>query len=162
MGGDPVASGLLHFVRTRFLSGNRLYERMLDRSMTYTCGYWRNAADLDQAQHHKLDLICRKLDLKAGQRVLDIGCGWGSFAAHAAVALDNARRIEETRAALEELERTGRGVFAEKVLRGDESRAVEELLQRGKGARRRPMSTFTLDTATSRATPSPATSSRIR
>lgn len=64
--------------------GNRLYERMLDRSMTYTCGYWRNAADLDQAQHHKLDLICRKLDLKAGQRVLDIGCGWGSFAAHAA------------------------------------------------------------------------------
>ena len=64
--------------------GNRLYERMLDRSMTYTCGYWRNARTLDEAQQHKLDLICRKLDLQPGQRVLDIGCGWGSFAEFAA------------------------------------------------------------------------------
>jgi cyclopropane-fatty-acyl-phospholipid synthase len=64
--------------------GNQLYERMLDKSMTYTCGYWRNATTLDQAQEHKLDLICRKLNLQPGQRVLDIGCGWGSFAAYAA------------------------------------------------------------------------------
>src|SRR5690606_7912090 len=63
---------------------NRLYECMLDRSMTYTCGYWRTASNLEQAQEHKLDLICRKLDLQPGQRVLDIGCGWGSFAEFAA------------------------------------------------------------------------------
>lgn len=64
--------------------GNRLYACMLDSRMTYTCGYWREAADLEQAQEHKLDLVCRKLGLQAGQRVLDIGCGWGSFAEFAA------------------------------------------------------------------------------
>jgi cyclopropane-fatty-acyl-phospholipid synthase len=64
--------------------GNRLYECMLDSRMTYTCGYWRNAQTLDQAQEHKLDLVCRKLNLQSGQRVLDIGCGWGSFAKFAA------------------------------------------------------------------------------
>jgi cyclopropane-fatty-acyl-phospholipid synthase len=63
---------------------NILYERMLDRRMTYTCGYWRNAVDLEQAQQHKLDLVCRKIGLQPGDRVLDIGCGWGSFAQYAA------------------------------------------------------------------------------
>lgn len=64
--------------------GNRLYECMLDSRMTYTCGYWREAADLEQAQEHKLDLVCRKLGLREGQRLLDIGCGWGSFVEFAA------------------------------------------------------------------------------
>ncbi|MDO8548181.1 MAG: cyclopropane fatty acyl phospholipid synthase [bacterium] len=71
--------------------GNDLYERMLGRTMTYTCGYWSpsdasgpTARDLDEAQEHKLDLVCRKLNFKAGQTVLDIGCGWGSFAKFAA------------------------------------------------------------------------------
>ena len=64
--------------------GNDLFEVMLDRRMTYTCGYWRRADDLDAAQEAKLDLICRKIDLQPGQRVLDIGCGWGSFAGYAA------------------------------------------------------------------------------
>lgn len=64
--------------------GNLLYQCMLDRSMTYTCGYWAQAIDLGQAQEHKLDLSCRKLCLQAGQRILDIGCGWGSFAEFAA------------------------------------------------------------------------------
>jgi cyclopropane-fatty-acyl-phospholipid synthase len=64
--------------------GNDLFERMLDRRMTYTCGYWRDADDLDAAQEAKLDLVCRKIDLRPGQRVLDIGCGWGSFAGFAA------------------------------------------------------------------------------
>jgi len=65
-------------------AGNDLFEIMLDRRMTYTCGYWRDACDLDAAQEAKLDLVCRKLGLKEGQRVLDIGCGWGSFAQFAA------------------------------------------------------------------------------
>lgn len=64
--------------------GNDLFERMLDPRMTYSCGYWRDATTLDQAQEAKLDLVCRKLDIRSGQRVLDLGCGWGSFAKFAA------------------------------------------------------------------------------
>jgi cyclopropane-fatty-acyl-phospholipid synthase len=64
--------------------GDDLYARMLDRRMIYSCGYWRAAADLDQAQEHKLDLVCRKLGLERGMRVLDIGCGWGGAAQFAA------------------------------------------------------------------------------
>lgn len=64
--------------------GNNLYQLMLDQRMTYSCGYWKDADTLDQAQENKLDLICRKLYLQPGQRVLDIGCGWGSFAKFAA------------------------------------------------------------------------------
>ncbi len=63
---------------------NELFENMLDKSMTYSCGYWENAQNLDQAQEAKLDLICKKLNLKHGEKILDIGCGWGSFARHAA------------------------------------------------------------------------------
>lgn len=64
--------------------GNDLYRVMLDPRMVYTCGYWKNAKNLAQAQEDKLDLVCRKLRLQKGQRVLDIGCGWGSFAKFAA------------------------------------------------------------------------------
>ena len=64
--------------------GNDLYERMLDKRMIYSCGYWRRAHDLDQAQEDKLDLICRKLSLEPGMKLLDIGCGWGGFARFAA------------------------------------------------------------------------------
>ena len=64
--------------------GNDLYQAMLDKRMVYTCGYWKNAKNLDEAQEAKLDLVCRKLNLKPGQKVLDIGCGWGSFIKYAA------------------------------------------------------------------------------
>lgn len=64
--------------------GNDLFQAMLDRRMAYSCGYWRGAEDLNQAQEAKLDLVCRKLDLRPGQTVLDIGCGWGSFVKYAA------------------------------------------------------------------------------
>ena len=64
--------------------GNDVFEAMLDRSMSYSCGYWVYADSLDQAQHDKLDLICRKLELRPGERLLEIGCGWGGLAWHAA------------------------------------------------------------------------------
>ncbi|GBE36384.1 cyclopropane-fatty-acyl-phospholipid synthase [bacterium BMS3Bbin07] len=64
--------------------GNDLYENMLDRRMVYTCAYWKDAKTLDDAQEHKLDLVCRKTGLKPGMKILDIGCGWGSFAKYAA------------------------------------------------------------------------------
>lgn len=64
--------------------GNDVFEAMLDPTMSYSCGYWEKADDLAQAQRHKLDLICRKLDLKPGERLLDIGCGWGGLAHFAA------------------------------------------------------------------------------
>ena len=59
--------------------GNDLYQLMLDQRLTYTSGYWKDAITLDEAQEAKLDLVCRKLGLKEGDRVLDIGSGWGSF-----------------------------------------------------------------------------------
>ena len=64
--------------------GNDLYRNTLDRRMVYSCGYWENAETLDDAQEAKLELICRKVGLRPGQRILDIGCGWGSFVKYAA------------------------------------------------------------------------------
>lgn len=92
---------IFHALRTRLLNrqttkrawqvgeahydlGNDFYARMLDPRMTYTCGYWKDANDLAEAQEAKLELICRKLQLRPGMRVLDIGCGWGSFMGYAA------------------------------------------------------------------------------
>ena len=57
--------------------GNDLFQAMLGQRLVYSCGYWAKADNLDDAQAAKLDLICRKLRLRPGQRVLDIGCGWG-------------------------------------------------------------------------------------
>ena len=64
--------------------GNDLYRAMLDKRMVYTCAYWKDATNLDDAQEAKLELVCRKINLEKGQRVLDIGCGWGSFLKYAA------------------------------------------------------------------------------
>ncbi|UCG85600.1 MAG: cyclopropane fatty acyl phospholipid synthase [Gemmatimonadota bacterium] len=64
--------------------GNDLYRCMLDRRMIYSCAYWANATGLDEAQEDKLDLVCRKLGLEPGMRLLDIGCGWGGTAKFAA------------------------------------------------------------------------------
>nr|WP_269902494.1 cyclopropane fatty acyl phospholipid synthase [Aliidiomarina halalkaliphila] len=63
--------------------GNAFYQAMLDSRMTYTCGYWKHARSLEEAQAHKLELTCRKLELQPGMKVLDIGCGWGSFMQYA-------------------------------------------------------------------------------
>ena len=64
--------------------GNDVFAAMLDSTMSYSCGYWNNANNLEEAQAHKLDLICRKLELQPGEKLLDIGCGWGAMAKYAA------------------------------------------------------------------------------
>jgi cyclopropane-fatty-acyl-phospholipid synthase len=68
--------------------GNDLFSLMLDKRMNYSCAYWNGADSLDQAQENKLELICRKLHLKRGMRILDIGCGWGAFGKYAAEKYD--------------------------------------------------------------------------
>ena len=65
-------------------AGNDLFELMLDPHMAYSCGYWKDAGNLQQAQEAKLELICRKLQLSPGMNLLDIGCGWGSLVRYAA------------------------------------------------------------------------------
>lgn len=61
------------------------YQLFLDRRMVYSCAYFQHAEeDLDAAQEHKLDYLCRKLRLRPGERLLDIGCGWGGLIIHAA------------------------------------------------------------------------------
>ena len=64
--------------------GNDLFQAMLDKRMNYSCAYWKDATTLDEAQENKLELICRKLYLKPGMRILDIGCGWSAFGKYAA------------------------------------------------------------------------------
>lgn len=67
---DPFVIGRRHYDL-----GNDLFEAMLDKRMVYTCGYWKDAQNLDEAQEAKLDLVCRKIGLQKGMRVLDIGGG---------------------------------------------------------------------------------------
>ena len=64
--------------------GNDFFECMLDPAMQYSCAWFRETDDLAQAQREKMDLICRKLGLQKGMRLLDMGCGWGGLAKHAA------------------------------------------------------------------------------
>jgi cyclopropane-fatty-acyl-phospholipid synthase len=68
--------------------GNDLYRAMLDRRLNYTCGYWKNGGNLDEAQEAKLELVCRKIGIKPGMQILELGCGWGSFAKYAAEKYD--------------------------------------------------------------------------
>ncbi len=78
----------LEAIRFHYDVGEAFYRLWLDRRLTYSCAYFERdddpVRDLDAAQEAKLDLVCRKLDLRPGQRLLDIGCGWGSLILHAA------------------------------------------------------------------------------
>jgi len=72
-------------IRYHYDVGNEFFALFLDESMTYSCGiYSRGAQTLQEAQCTKLELVASKLDLKPGMALLDVGCGWGSFAIHAA------------------------------------------------------------------------------
>ncbi len=72
-------------VRYHYDVGNDFFALFLDRSMTYSCAYWGGGAQtLEEAQEAKVELVCKKLALREGERVLDVGCGWGSFVIHAA------------------------------------------------------------------------------
>ena len=64
--------------------GNDLFQNMLDKRLNYSCAYWKDSNNLDEAQEKKLELICKKLYLKPGMKVLDTGCGWGAFGKYAA------------------------------------------------------------------------------
>ncbi len=77
-------SDAFHIGEAHYDIGNDLYGVMLDKHLTYTCGYWKDAKNLDEAQEAKLDLVCKKIGLKKGDKVLDIGSGWGSFIKFAA------------------------------------------------------------------------------
>jgi cyclopropane-fatty-acyl-phospholipid synthase len=78
----------LEAIRFHYDVGEAFFRLWLDRRLTYSCAYFERdddpVRDLDAAQEAKLDLVCRKLDLRPGQRLLDIGCGWGSLILHAA------------------------------------------------------------------------------
>ena len=109
--------------------GNDLYERMLDRRMTYSCGYWEESDTLDRAQEAKLEMCCRKLRLEPGMRVLDIGCGWGSFAQYAAQTHGvRVVGITVSRHQLELARERCRGLPVE--IRVQDYRAVDELFDR--------------------------------
>lgn len=73
------------YIQFHYDVGNEFYRLFLDPEMQYSCAYFTDWANsLEQAQRDKLDMICRKLRLKAGERLLDIGCGWGGLVCHAA------------------------------------------------------------------------------
>ena len=79
-------------VRYHYDAGNGFFALFLDPSMTYSCAYFQGGATtLEEAQQAKLALVCKKLALSEGERVLDVGCGWGSFAIHAATQPRRAR-----------------------------------------------------------------------
>lgn len=88
----PSARGRIHspgrdgeVVRHHYDTGNEFFELFLDPEMVYSCAYFLDPAEsLVDAQRRKLDLICRKLQLQRGQRLLDVGCGWGALVRHAA------------------------------------------------------------------------------
>lgn len=80
----PRRSKAFEIGKRHYDIGNDLFCLMLDKGMNYSCAYWKDAKTLDEAQKAKLRLICRKFSLQPGMTVLDIGCGWGGFAAYAA------------------------------------------------------------------------------
>lgn len=83
--GQPGSAANQDYIQFHYDAGNDFYRLFLDEEMAYSCAYftdWNN--DLDRAQRDKFDHICRKLRLRPGERLLDVGCGWGGLICHAA------------------------------------------------------------------------------
>jgi cyclopropane-fatty-acyl-phospholipid synthase len=116
--GARVLHGARRRAQHHYDLGNDFYRLWLDEEMVYTCAYFESAGmSLDQAQHVKLDYVCRKLQLRRGDRVLEAGCGWGALARH--MALEYGAHVvacnvssEQIRYAQERAEREG---FADRV-----------------------------------------------
>ncbi len=108
-----------HAISHHYDVSNRFYELVLGPSMTYTCAVYPDAdATLEEAQREKYDLVCRKLDLKPGQRLLDVGCGWGGMVRHAAKeygvrAIGVTLSLQQASWAKEAIDREGLGDLAE-------------------------------------------------
>jgi cyclopropane-fatty-acyl-phospholipid synthase len=108
-----------HAISHHYDVSNRFYELVLGPSMTYTCAVYPDAdATLEEAQREKYDLVCRKLDLRPGQRLLDVGCGWGGMVRHAAKeygvrALGVTLSLQQASWAKEAIDRDGLGDLAE-------------------------------------------------
>lgn len=108
-----------HAISHHYDVSNRFYELVLGPSMTYTCAVYPDAdAPLEEAQREKYDLVCRKLDLKPGQRLLDVGCGWGGMVRHAAKeygvrAIGVTLSLQQASWAKEAIDREGLGDLAE-------------------------------------------------
>jgi len=82
---DNSLTGSGKNIRAHYDLGNDFYQLFLDDQMVYSAGYFQNPSDsLEASQRNKFDLICRKLRMEPGDRILEIGCGWGAFAIHAA------------------------------------------------------------------------------
>jgi cyclopropane-fatty-acyl-phospholipid synthase len=97
--------------------GNELFEATLGPTMGYTCGYWRDASNGDEAQRHKFELICRKLGLREGSRLLEIGCGWGELLRTAAADFGaRAVGVTNSREQVPAIEARCRGLPVEIVL----------------------------------------------
>lgn len=74
----------LRVAKKHYNLDNQLYSNMLGETMAYTCAYWKDVKTLDAAQYAKYDLICKKINLQPGEKVLELGCGWGGFSKYAA------------------------------------------------------------------------------
>ena len=113
--------------------GNTLFKTMLDQRMVYSCGYWKSANSLNDAQEAKLDLICKKLQLKPGMTLLDIGCGWGSLCQFAAERYDvRVVGITVSKEQAELAREFCRGMNAKILLQDYRKLDADELLGNGK------------------------------
>ncbi len=147
-------------VRHHYDVGNEFFALFLDESMTYSCAIFsRGAKTLEEAQETKLDLVCTKLALQEGERVLDVGCGWGSFVMHAASRYGvEAVGITLSEPQAELARQAGRRRRARRPRSRSGSRTTASSPARA--STRSPRSAWSSTSASRRSTPTPSSSPR--